>query len=100
MKKLFNFLRNDSPYSSMRLTLTLIGIGVFAMMGAMAWTIATSDCEDTPYIGMTSLMGGISALVGTSFFGKVKQKQVEVNGKTKDSVSNSKLAADSDTVII
>jgi len=83
---MFNFLREDSKISSMRVTLFLGTLCIiFLCLGVFVYTIIHAvKCTTLDWAGMSIFVGGISAFAGTLLYGKVQQKKVESNGKKSD----------------
>jgi hypothetical protein len=76
---MFNFLKEDTNVSSMRVTLFLgtlcicllcVGIFIYTLIHAV-------KCTTLDWSGMSIFLGSIAAFAGTLLYGKVQQKKVE-----------------------
>jgi hypothetical protein len=82
---MFNFLKESTDVSSMRVTLFLgtlcvcllcIGILVYIIIHAV-------KCTTLDWSGMSIFLTSIAAFTGTLLYGKVQQKKVENNEENK-----------------
>ena len=76
---MFNFLKESSDISSMRLTLffgtlciCLLCLGIFTYI-----LIHALNCTALDWSGMSIFLTSIAAFAGTLLYGKVQQKKVE-----------------------
>lgn len=82
---MFNFLKESTDVSSMRVTLfigtlciCLLTIGVFVYL-----IIHATKCTTLDWSGMSIFLTSLAAFTGTLLYGKVQQKKVENNDKEK-----------------
>jgi len=76
---MFNFLKESSDISSMRLTLFL-GTLCICLLCSGIFTyilIHALNCTTLDWSGMSIFLGSIAAFAGTLLYGKVQQKKVE-----------------------
>lgn len=76
---MFNFLKESTDVSSMRVTLfigtlciCLLTIGVFVYL-----IIHATKCTSLDWSGMSIFLTSLAAFTGTLLYGKVQQKKVE-----------------------
>jgi hypothetical protein len=76
---MFNFLKESTDVSSMRVTLflgtlciCLLCLGIFTYI-----LIHAVKCTTLDWSGMSIFLGSIAAFTGTLLYGKVQQKKVE-----------------------
>ena len=76
---MFNFLKESTDYSSMRVTLLLgtlciclLSLGIFIYL-----IIHAVKCSSLDWSGMSIFLTSIAAFAGTLLYGKVQQKKVE-----------------------
>ncbi len=83
---MFNFLREDTNVSSMRVTLFLGTLGICALILSVCtyMLIHAVGCTTLDWSGMSIFMGAVSAFAGTLLYGKVQQKKVENKDKVQE----------------
>ena len=82
---MFNFLKESTDVSSMRVTLflgtlcvCLLCVGIFIYL-----IIHATKCTTLDWSGMSIFLTSIAAFTGTLLYGKVQQKKVENNEENK-----------------
>ena len=80
---MLEFLKEDSIFSSTRLVLILTMVCVMALSAGMLFYIIWNTVKgmSVEWTGVTLLLGGNSAMLGTVMYGKVKQKGIELENK-------------------
>ncbi len=78
---MFNFLKESTDVSSMRVTLFLGTLCVCLLcIGILVYTIIHAvKCSSLDWSGMSIFLTSIAAFTGTLLYGKVQQKKVESN---------------------
>ena len=78
---MFNFLKESTDVSSMRVTLFLGTLCVCLLcIGILVYTIIHAvKCTTLDWSGMSIFLTSIAAFTGTLLYGKVQQKKVESN---------------------
>lgn len=74
------FLKEGNKFSATRLVLLLGMIAVLMLTSAMTFHLAWNTVNGTviEWSGLTMFISGLSALVGTLLYGKIKQKSIEI----------------------
>ena len=83
---MMNFLRSDKPESTMRVNVTLVGIGCFLILCAVAFHIIWFSFKmktDIFWPQIAILLGGIATLMTGDLWQKTEQKKVEVSDLSK-----------------
>jgi len=87
---MLEFLKDNSNMSSTRLVLILGMIGVLCLSSGVLFYIIWNTIKGVAveWSGITLFLGGLSAIIGTLLYGKVKQKSIEVasNIATKNDI--------------
>ena len=77
---MFNFLRSDKPQSTMRVNVTLMGIGCLLILAAIAFHIvwfSFKEKSDIHWAEIAIALGGIASLMTGVLWQKKEQKKVE-----------------------
>ena len=96
---MMNFLRSDKPESTMRVNVTLVGIGCFLILCAVAFHIIWFSFKmktDIYWPQIAILLGGIATLMTGVLWQKTEQKKVEVNQTPNISVGSNPGETDPD----
>lgn len=80
----FEFLKEDSNVSTIRIVMFLITLAVCLLMCAISFNIFISSVSgaDISWMGMSAFLGSITTMVATLVLGKVQQKNIEKQDKT------------------
>ena len=82
---MFNFLKESTDVSSMRVTLFLGTLCVCLLcIGILVYIISHAvKCTTLDWSGISIFLTSIAAFTGTLLYGKVQQKKVENNEENK-----------------
>jgi len=77
---MFDFLKVNSPDSTMRVNVTLQGVGCFMILLAVAFHIVWYTLKKEPILWpqLSLLLGGIATLMTGVLWQKTEQKKVEI----------------------
>ena len=79
---MLNIINEDSKLSSTRASLITSTISVCVLMLSMAfhiiWHTVHNQSQNIEWQGMSIFLAGISAVLGTVLYNKVKQKNIEL----------------------
>jgi hypothetical protein len=75
-------INEDSKVSSMRVSLIIITVSICILILILGfnitWNTIHNQSENIHWENMSIFLAGISALLGTTLYGKVKQKNIEL----------------------
>lgn len=83
---MLEFLKDNSNMSSTRLVLILGMIGALCLSSGVLFYIIWNTVKGIAieWSGITLFLGGLSAMIGTLLYGKVKQKSIEATATKND----------------